>query len=84
MGHVGNVHVYPYYVEREAGLKARWKGWSVRFKPLPAEKTGSFAFGRRGVTFGYGERLDDWEIFVVIIPDKSQPSYSWTVDRHTL
>jgi hypothetical protein len=46
-------------------LEARRKGWSVRFEPLPTEKTGSFAFGGRGVR--HGERFDDWKVFVVII-----------------
>jgi hypothetical protein len=49
-------------------LEARRKGWSVRFEPLPTEKTGSFAFGGRGVR--HGERFDDWEVFVVIIPSR--------------
>jgi hypothetical protein len=49
-------------------LEARRKGWSVRFEPLPTEKTGSFAFGGRGVR--HGERFDDWKVFVVIIPSR--------------
>jgi hypothetical protein len=68
MAHLRNDQVYSYYVEWKGSLKAGRKGWSVRLDPLPSEKTGSFGFGGRGVR--YGERFDDWEVFVVIVPSR--------------
>ena len=64
-----NDQVYSYHVVWKGSLKAGRNGWSVRFEPLPCKKTSSFfGFGRRGVR--YGERFDDWEEFVVIIPSR--------------
>jgi hypothetical protein len=76
MAHLPNNQVYSYNVEWKASLKARRKGWPVRFEPLPCEKTGSFAFGGRGLR--YGERFDNWGVFVVVIPKlvESQPAHS--------
>jgi hypothetical protein len=74
VAHLRNDQVYSYHVEWKGSLKARRKGRSVRFEPLPSEKTGSFEFGGRGVR--YGEIFDDWEVFVVIVPSReSQPAY---------
>ena len=66
MAHPRNDEVYSYHVVWKGSLKAGRNGWSVRFEPLPSENTGSFAFGGRCVR--YGERFDDWKVFVVIIP----------------
>ena len=68
MAHLLNDQVHSYHVVWKGSLKTRWEGWPVRFEPLPAEKTGLFAFGGRGVR--YGERFDDWEVFVVIVPGR--------------
>jgi hypothetical protein len=68
MAHLRNDQVYSYHVEWEGSLKGRRKGWFVRLDPLPSEKTGGFGFGGRGVR--YGERFDDWEVFVVIVSSR--------------
>lgn len=68
MGHLRNVHASTHYVKRKGCLKARRKGWFIRFEPRPRKETGSLAFGGRGV--GYGEGFDDWEVFLVIIPNR--------------
>ena len=63
-----NVHAYTHHVKREGCLKARRKGWSIRFEPFPREETCGFAFGGRGVR--YDEGFDDWEVFLIIIPNR--------------
>lgn len=68
MVHLPNVHAYTHYVKRKGCLKARRKGWSIRFEPFPREETCGFAFGGRDV--GYGEGFDDWEVFLIIIPNR--------------
>ena len=72
MSHLPHDQVDSYYVEWKGSLKGRRNGWSVRFEPLPSENTVSFAFGGRGVRCG--ERFDDWEVFVVIIPSRESAS----------
>jgi hypothetical protein len=74
MARLRNVHVYTHHVERKATLNARRKTLNargkrrpVRFEPLPREETNSSTFGGRGI--GYGERFDNWEVFLVIIPN---------------
>jgi hypothetical protein len=67
MARLRNVHVYTHHVERKWSLKARRKRRPVRFEPLPREETSSFTFGGRGI--GYGERFDNWEVFLLIIPN---------------
>ena len=82
MAHLSNDQVYTDHVVWKGSLKGRRNGWSVRFEPLPGEMTGSFAVGGRGV--GYGERFDDWEVFIVIIPSRESACKWWTAKQHTL
>lgn len=60
--------MYTDHVERKGTLKAGRKGWPVRFEPRPREETSSFGFGGRGVR--YGIRFDDWEVLLIILPER--------------
>jgi hypothetical protein len=62
-----NTQANTYYVEWKGALKARGKGWPVRFEPLYGEWTGGGPF-----TFGwcirYIKRFYDRIVGIVIIP----------------
>ena len=68
MTRLRNDPVNSYHVVWEGSSNGRRKGRSVRYKPLPTEKTGSLAFGGRGIR--YGERFDDWDVFLIIISSR--------------